>query len=270
MAYKHIMKIISVANQKGGVGKTTTTMNLATALAAVGQKVLVVDLDSQANASTGFGITQSMRKLTTYDLLFESQYPPESYLVKTDIPNLTIIPSSIDLSGAEISLTNFENRVFFLKNALDHYKHQFDYVIIDCPPSLGLLTVNAFVASEGVLVPLQCEFYALEGLAFLIKTIEKINRTYNPSLGLYGILLTMFDRRNNLSISVARDVRAFFKEKVFYTEIPRNVRISEAPSHGKPVLLYDVHCKGSEAYLRLAREIIKKEKLELKKLRKTA
>lgn len=263
------MKIISIANQKGGVGKTTTTMNLATALAAVGQKVLVVDLDSQANASTGFGISQSMRKLTTYDLLFED-HPYDAYPMKTSIPNLSIIPSSIDLSGAEITLTNFESREYFLKNALANYKDQYDYIIVDCPPSLGLLTINAFSASDGVLVPLQCEFYALEGLAFLIKTIEKVNRIYNPSLSLYGILLTMFDRRNNLSISVARDVREFFKDKVFFTEIPRNVRISEAPSHGKPVLLYDLHCAGSEAYLRLAKEIVKKEKLELKKLRKTA
>ncbi len=211
-----------------------------------------------------------MRKLTTYDLLFEDEYPADAYPMKTNIPNLSIIPSSIDLSGAEVSLTNFESREFFLKNALQPYKEQYDYIMIDCPPSLGLLTMNAFVASDGVLVPLQCEFYALEGLAFLIKTIEKVNRIYNPSLGLYGILLTMFDRRNNLSISVARDVREFFKEKVFHTEIPRNVRISEAPSHGKPVLLYDLHCAGSDAYLRLAKEIVKKEKLELKKLRQIA
>lgn len=250
---------ISISNQKGGVGKTTTTVNLATGLAAVGKKVLVVDLDPQGNASTGFGIDRADRTQGTYELLFGDCTADQAAVV-TKVPNLSVVPSSIHLSGAEIELIDVKNREFCLKEALEASTVPYDYVLFDCPPSLNLLTLNALVASDGVIVPLQCEFYALEGLSHLVKTIERVKETFNPKLELKGVVLTMFDKRNNLSNQVADDVRDFFGEKVYETVIPRNVRISEAPSFGLPAIVYDMACSGSQAYIHLAKEVLKKEK----------
>jgi len=251
-------RYISISNQKGGVGKTTTTVNLATALAAVGKRVLVIDLDPQGNASTGFGIDRADRANGTYEVLFEES-SIDSAAVESKVPNLYVIPSSIHLSGAEIELVGAKNRETRLKNALAESKLNFDYVMFDCPPALNLLTLNAFVASTSVLVPLQCEFYALEGLSHLVKTIERVKTSFNPELELQGIVLTMYDKRNNLSNQVADDVRGFFGDKVFETVIPRNVRISEAPSFGLPAIVYDMHCIGSQAYIHLAKELLKRE-----------
>ncbi len=252
-------KIITIANQKGGVGKTTTTINLATAIAAIGQRVLVIDLDSQGNASTGFGLSQSQRQHGIYDVLLD-QAVADQYIVSTLVPGLDILPSTVDLSGAEIELVNIEQREFRLKTALRQATLGYDYVLIDCPPALGLLTLNAFIAAHSVLVPLQCEFYALEGLSHLVRTIERIRKTLNPQLEIEGIVLTMYDKRSSLSNNVAADVRHFFGDKVYQTAIPRNVRVSEAPSHGKPVMLYDFKSTGAQAYIQLAKEILQKQK----------
>ena len=246
--------IIAVANQKGGVGKTTTTVNLATALAATGQTVLVVDIDPQGNASTGFGIDRRARDASVYQVLL-GQIAAEEAVQTTRIPGLSVMPSNAALSGAEIELIDLDRRSHRLETALASLGH-FDHVFIDCPPSLGLLTVNALVAADAVLVPMQCEFYALEGLSQLIGTIERVRSGLNPRLQLIGIVLTMVDRRNRLTENVADDVRAVMGDKVFKTEIPRNVRLSEAPSHGLPALLYDSRCAGSEAYVALAREFL--------------
>jgi chromosome partitioning protein len=251
-------RYISVSNQKGGVGKTTTTVNLATALAAVGKKVLVIDLDPQGNASTGLGIDRADRVNGTYEVLFgECDIDRAAALSK--VPNLYVIPSSIHLSGAEIELVDARRREFRLKDALAAAKEHYDYVMFDCPPSLNLLTLNALVASTGVLVPLQCEFYALEGLSHLIKTIERVKTAFNERLELMGVVLTMYDKRNNLANQVADNVRGFFPDKVYDTMIPRNVRISEAPSFGLPAIVYDMHCPGSQAYIQLAKELLKRE-----------
>ena len=252
-------RIIAVANQKGGVGKTTTTINLATALAACDKKVLIVDLDPQGNASTGLGIARTARERDTYAVLCEG-LPVMKAVQPTVIPRLSIVPASVDLSGAEIELVEQGRREFKLSDVL-HDAHGVDYILIDCPPSLGLLTLNALVASDAVLVPLQCEFYALEGLSHLMKTIERIKRALNPRLEIQGVVLTMYDKRNNLSDMVAADVRGHLGEKVYETVIPRNVRVSEAPSHGKPVLVYDMKCPGSQAYLHLAGEVMKRERI---------
>lgn len=252
-------KYISVSNQKGGVGKTTTTINLATALAAVGKKVLVVDLDPQGNASTGFGIDRANRTNGTYEVLF-GECDIDQAAVPTKVPNLSVVPASIHLSGAEIELVEVKRREFRLKTALDNAKKYYDYVMFDCPPSFNLLTLNALVASNGVLVPLQCEFFALEGLSHLVKTVERVKTSFNPALELMGIVFTMYDKRNNLSNQVVDNVREHFGELVYETVIPRNVRISEAPSFGLPAIVYDMSCNGSQAYIQLAKELLRREK----------
>ena len=252
-------RIIAVANQKGGVGKTTTTINLATALAAVRKRVLIIDLDPQGNASTGLGVNRQMRDRNAYHLLM-NETTLSQVTVETPIPGLYIVPSGTDLSGAEIELVPTERREYRLKEALATEPRNFDYVLIDCPPALGLLTVNALVAAQAVLVPLQCEFFALEGVSQLVRTIERVRHVFNPKLEIQGIVLTMFDRRNNLSDMVAADVRQHFGDKVYETVIPRNVRVSEAPSHGKPVMIYDMHCAGAQAYIHLASEVLRRER----------
>jgi chromosome partitioning protein len=252
-------RIISVVNQKGGVGKTTTAVNMATALAAIGKQVLVIDLDPQGNASTGLGIDQSKRVRTSYDVLIGNA-TLEQAAVKTAIPRLSVAPATIDLTGAEIELVTMDKREFQLRQALASMSAQWDYAIIDCPPSLGLLTLNALTASNAVLIPLQCEFYALEGLAHLLKTIKLVQANLNAGLTIHGVVLTMYDRRNKLTEQIEEDVRGFLGTDVYKTVIPRNVRMSEAPSHGKPALVYDLKCPGSQAYLQLARELIQREK----------
>ncbi len=254
-------RVLAVANQKGGVGKTTTAINLGTALAAAGRRVLVLDLDPQGNASTGFGIARDARKLTAYDVLLDG-VPLADARLPTLVPGLEIVPATVDLSAAEVDLVADPRRAYRLRDAFAQSRPPDDYVLIDCPPSLGVLTVNALVAADAVLVPLQCEFFALEGLSMLLRTIDQVRRTNHPGLQIHGIVLTMVDRRNNLSEQVETDVRSFMGERVFRTVIPRNVRISEAPSHGKPVLLYDVRCAGSQAYAHLAGELLRRDRAE--------
>ena len=252
-------RILAVANQKGGVGKTTTAVNLATALAATFKKVLIIDLDPQGNASTGLGVKRAARQETIYNLLIGDAYIAD-VITPTMVPGLSVVPSSVDLSGAELELIDVPRREYRLKSVLAEVSSDFDYILIDCPPALGLLTLNAFCAAHSVLVPLQCEFYALEGLSHLVKTVNRIKRAFNPELEIQGVVLTMYDRRNNLSDMVAADVRSHFGDKVYETVIPRNVRVSEAPSFGKPVLLYDWRCAGSQAYIHLASEVLKQER----------
>jgi chromosome partitioning protein len=257
-------RVLAIANQKGGVGKTTTAINLGTALAAIGEHVLIVDLDPQGNASTGLGIERKSRRTSTYDVLIGAA-PMRDAVLQTGVPQLYIAPSTLDLSGLELEIGQQRDRAFRLRNALRQLNsgtraQDFNYVLVDCPPSLNLLTVNAMAAADSILVPLQCEFFALEGLSQLLKTIEQVKTTLNPTLSIHGIVLTMYDSRNNLSGQVVADVRQFMGNKVYETIIPRNVRVSEAPSYGKPVLVYDLKCVGSEAYLRLATEIIQREK----------
>jgi chromosome partitioning protein len=259
-------RVLVLANQKGGVGKTTTAINLGTALAAIGERVLIVDLDPQGNASTGLGIEYRSRAHSTYDVL-TGEIGIRQAIRETAVPRLHIVPSTMDLSGFELQVAQERDRAFRLRKALTSLnnqgspEHHYSYVLIDCPPSLNVVTVNAMAAAHAVLVPLQCEFFALEGLSQLLKTVEQVRQTLNPGLTIHGIVLTMYDGRNKLASQVVADVREFMGDKVYQTIIPRNVRVSEAPSYGKPVLLYDLKCLGSQAYLRLASEIIQREKL---------
>lgn len=253
-------RVLTIANQKGGVGKTTTAINLGTALAAIGENVLLIDLDPQGNASTGLGIEMKARSLSAFDVLMGETDLLEAAL-STDVPRVSVVPATMDLLGAEITLAAQKDRTQRLKQAILGAGDRFSYILIDCPPSLNLLTVNAMAAADGILVPLQCEFFALEGLSQLLKTVDQVRASINADLEIHGVVLTMFDPRNNLAAQVIRDVRAFLGPKVFETVIPRNVRVSEAPSYGKPVLLYDLKCAGSQAYLKLASEIIQREQL---------
>jgi chromosome partitioning protein len=256
-------RILVLANQKGGVGKTTTAINLGTALAAIGERVLILDLDPQGNASTGLGIDRRTRIASTYDVLTGERSLAE-VVIPTAVPRLFIAPSTMDLLGVELEIAGHSDRSYKLKAALktffarDNDNEPITYVLIDCPPSLNLLTINALAASDAVVVPLQCEFFALEGLSQLLKTVDQVRRSLNPTLSIHGIVLTMYDPRNSLAGQVVADVRAFMGDKVYDTIIPRNVRVSEAPSHGKPVLLYDLKCAGSQAYLKLASEVIQR------------
>ena len=255
------LRVLVVANHKGGVGKTTTAINLGTALAAVGERVLLIDSDPQGNASTGLGIGRALRRHTLYDVLM-AEMPITDAVVKTSVPGLDLTPSDPDLSGVELELGHQARRSFKLRDALEVLRDgkTYSYVLIDCPPSLNLLTVNAMAAADAVLVPLQCEFFALEGLSQLMRTIDLVRGNLNPKLEIQGIVLTMYDRRNALSGQVASDVRSHFGDIVYQTVIPRNVRVSEAPSFGKPALVYDLKCAGSQAYLKLAREVVLRER----------
>ncbi|VTZ52562.1 Chromosome partitioning protein ParA [Methylocella tundrae] len=261
--------MLVIANQKGGVGKTTTAINLGTALAAIGENVLIIDLDPQGNASTGLGIERRNRRLSTYDVMLGEE-SLRAVLQPTAVPRLTVAPSTLDLLGVELEISGRKDRAYYLKNAVQTLAEdqkrgpeaeRFTYVLIDCPPSLNLLTMNAMTAAHSVVVPLQCEFFALEGLSQLLATVDQVRTTLNPALSIHGIVLTMFDSRNSLAAQVVADVRSFMGDKVYDTVIPRNVRVSEAPSHGKPVLLYDLKCTGSQAYLKLASEVIQRERL---------
>ena len=247
-------KIIAIANQKGGVGKTTTAINLSTAMAAINKKILLIDSDPQGNASTGLGINEEERIPSLYQLLTKNAFD-EASIKKTLIPNMDIITSTQDLSAAEIELVDIKDREKILKNILTKTQN-YDYILIDCPPTLGLLTINGLVAAHSVMIPMQCEFFALEGLSALINIVKMIKSNLNPEIKIEGVVLTMFDKRNSLSSLVEKDVRGHFKERVYNTVIPRNVRVSEAPSHGKPVLIYDTGCVGSQAYISLAKEVI--------------
>ncbi len=255
-------RIIAIANQKGGVGKTTTAINLATALAAIGETVLVMDIDPQGNASTGLGIDRNNRSLSSYDVLVNGASVTDAALA-TEVPNLFVVPSTLDLLGVEMEIAPAQDRITRLQKALrgdPSVTEKFTYILIDCPPSLNLLTLNAMGSANSVLVPLQCEFLALEGLSQLLETVKQVRGSLNPSLEIQGIVLTMYDGRNNLSNQVVDDVRSFMGDKVYKTVIPRNVRVSEAPSFGKPALLYDLKCAGSQAYLQLASEVIQRER----------
>ena len=260
-------RVLALANQKGGVGKTTTAINLGTALAAIGEKVLIIDLDPQGNASTGLGIDRKSRRISTYDVLV-GEAPLSAAIIDTAVPRLSIAASTLDLLGVELEIAPERDRAHRLKKAVEQLHDEriaagletYTYVLVDCPPSLNLLTINSMVAADAVLVPLQCEFFALEGLSQLLKTVEQVRSALNPGLTIHGVVLTMFGPRNNLSAQVVSDVRSFMGEKVYQTVIPRNVRVSEAPSHGKPVLLYDLKCSGAQAYLKLASEIIQRER----------
>jgi chromosome partitioning protein len=266
VSYSLDLRVLVVANQKGGVGKTTTAINLGTALAAIGERVLIIDLDPQGNASTGLGIDRRNRGISTYDVMMGEE-PLKGAIKETAVPRLWIAPATLDLLGVELEIAPHKDRAHRLRNAVRRLAEdqlsdpeRFTYILIDCPPSLNLLTINALTASDSVLVPLQCEFFALEGLSQLLATVEQVKKSLNADLSIHGIVLTMYDPRNNLATQVVADVRGFMGDKVYDTIIPRNVRVSEAPSYGKPVLLYDLKCTGSQAYLRLASEVIQRER----------
>ncbi|WP_421855846.1 ParA family protein [Oricola sp.] len=252
-------RVITIANQKGGVGKTTTAINLATALAAIGERVLIIDLDPQGNASTGLGIDREDRDISSHEILLGEADIIDA-AVPTAVPNLSIVPSTMDLLGVEMEIADADDRVFRLRNSMERARSRFSYVLVDCPPSLNLLTLNAMAAAQSILVPLQCEFFALEGLSQLLNTVDQVRHSINPKLVIQGIVLTMFDKRNNLALQVVDDVRTHMGDKVYETIIPRNVRVSEAPSYGKPAILYDLNCAGSQAYLQLASEVIRRER----------
>ena len=251
-------KIISIVNQKGGVGKTTSAVNLAAALGALGKRVLLVDIDPQGNTTSGYGINKKETKLTTYELLIGNS-TADAATIKSQYKNVDVVPSSMDLAAAEVDLIQIEHREAQLKMALAGVREKYDYIFIDCPPALGLLTINALCAADGVIIPMQCEYFALEGLSQLIATVRTVKRLYNPYIEIEGVLLTMFDARLNLTQQVVQEVKKFFPRKVFKTVIPRGVRLSEAPSFGMPVIYYDKSCKGSLSYTALAQEIIEKE-----------
>lgn len=250
-----MVKVIALANQKGGVGKTTTTVNLAACLAKLGKKVLLVDIDPQGNTTSGFGIDKGYLKKSTYNVIVEDT-PLEEIIQKTDYDNLWIAPATIELAGAEIELVSQMSREMKLKRSLDRIKNNYDYILIDCPPSLGLITLNALAAATSIIIPIQCEFYALEGVAQLMNTVDLVQRNINPILKIEGVVMTMFDSRVNLASAVVEEVKKYFTTKLYNTLIPRNVRLSEAPSHGKPVIYYDLKSKGAEAYMNLAKEVV--------------
>ncbi|CAH1679131.1 Chromosome partitioning protein ParA [Hyphomicrobiales bacterium] len=266
--HSQAVRVLALANQKGGVGKTTTAINLGTALAAIGERVLIIDLDPQGNATTGLGIDRRSRRISTYDVMTGAAQLADS-VIETAVPNLAVAPSTLDLLGVELEIASSRDRAHRLMQAIktvsalpssDGHTGGFTYVLIDCPPSLNLLTINALTAADAVVVPLQCEFFALEGLSQLLKTVDQVRAALNPRLTIHGVVLTMYDPRNNLAGQVVADVRQFMGQKVYDTVIPRNVRVSEAPSHGKPVLLYDLKCAGAQAYLKLASEVIQRER----------
>ena len=253
-----MVKVIALANQKGGVGKTTTTVNLAACLAKLGKKVLLVDIDPQGNTTSGFGIDKGYLKKSTYNVIVED-VPLEDIIIKTEYDNLWIAPATIELAGAEIELVSQMSREMKLKRSLDRIKNDYDYILIDCPPSLGLITLNALAAASSIIIPIQCEFYALEGVAQLMNTVDLVQRNINPILKIEGVVMTMFDSRVNLASAVVEEVKKYFTTKLYNTLIPRNVRLSEAPSYGKPVIYYDLKSKGAEAYLSLAKEVVSDE-----------
>ena len=259
-----VSKIIAVVNQKGGVGKTTTTINLATSLVAIGQKVLVVDMDPQGNASTGLGVDKKDRQQSVYELLLDDNLKADDCTYETNVENLYLIPATMDLAGAEVELYETKLKQFVLKAKIKEERENYDFIFIDCPPSLGMLTINAMCACDTILIPMQCEFFALEGLSHLMKTYQEVKKVLNKNIDIEGLLLTMYDSRNKLTSQVEEDVRGYLKDKVYETVIQRNVKVSEAPSYGKPVIIHDLDCAGSQAYINLAKEVIKRNNVEIK------